>query len=63
MDLPSSTPVFRASVGRNRRYRDSAHNLDPALFFEAHRSDPFLVFHDELGRHRELNFKLLLVED
>jgi hypothetical protein len=62
MDLPSSTPVFRAGVGCNGRCRDSAHNLD-LCFLEAHMSDLSpLVLPDELGRHRE-DFKMLLVED
>ena len=36
MDLPSSTPVFRASVGCNGRCRDSAHNLDLCFFGSPH---------------------------
>ncbi len=34
MDIPSSTPVFRAGVGCNSRCRDSAYNLDLCFFLK-----------------------------
>jgi hypothetical protein len=62
MDIPSSTPVFRASIDRNRRSRGNARKLD--LFLEAHMSDPgFIVFQDTRGHCRVLDFKLLPVEN